>query len=73
MVVKMARVFGVTVDFLIEKRKNASYNKETVNRINAKPKVFCSTSLLSTFKILKPNKHLGSKELIHISIKYKTR
>lgn len=34
MVVKMAKVFSVTVDFLIGEGENASYDKETVNRIN---------------------------------------
>ena len=34
MVAKMAQAFGVTVDFLIGSGENASYNKETVERIN---------------------------------------
>jgi transcriptional regulator with XRE-family HTH domain len=34
MVAKMARAFGVTVDFLIVEGENASYDKETVDRIN---------------------------------------
>lgn len=35
MVAKMARAFGVTVDFfLIGEGENASYDKETVERIN---------------------------------------
>lgn len=34
MVVKMAKVFGVTVDFLIGEGENAYYDKETVERIN---------------------------------------
>jgi transcriptional regulator with XRE-family HTH domain len=34
MVAKMARAFGVTVDFLIGEGENASYEKETVERIN---------------------------------------
>ncbi|WP_262485349.1 helix-turn-helix domain-containing protein [Echinicola pacifica] len=34
MVVKLAKVFGVTVDYLIGEGENASYDKETVNRIN---------------------------------------
>lgn len=34
MVAKMARAFGVTVDFLIGEGENASYDKETVDRIN---------------------------------------
>jgi len=34
MVVKMAKAFGVTVDFLIGEGENASYDKETVERIN---------------------------------------
>lgn len=34
MVAKMARAFNVTVDFLIGEGENASYDKETVERIN---------------------------------------
>ena len=34
MVVKMAKAFGVTVDFLIGESESASYDKETVDRIN---------------------------------------
>ena len=34
MVAKMAQAFGVTVDFLIGSSENASYDKETVERIN---------------------------------------
>ncbi|TWP25367.1 XRE family transcriptional regulator [Apibacter muscae] len=34
MVVKLADVFGVTVDFLVGKSNSASLDKETVNRIN---------------------------------------
>lgn len=34
MVAKMAQVFDVTVDFLIGSGENASYDKETVERIN---------------------------------------
>ncbi|WP_443946627.1 helix-turn-helix domain-containing protein [Pedobacter sp. AW1-32] len=34
MVAKMARAFEVTVDFLIGEGENASYEKETVERIN---------------------------------------
>ena len=34
MVVKMSRAFGVTVDFLIGEGESASYDKETVDRIN---------------------------------------
>ncbi|QRY59771.1 helix-turn-helix domain-containing protein [Sphingobacterium siyangense] len=34
MVAKMAKAFGVTVDFLIGEVENASYDKETVERIN---------------------------------------
>lgn len=34
MVVKMARAFDVTVDFLIGEGENATYDKETVERIN---------------------------------------
>jgi len=34
MVAKMAKAFGVTVDFLIGEGENASYDKETVQRIN---------------------------------------
>ena len=33
MVAKMAQAFGVTVDFLIGSGENASYDKETVERI----------------------------------------
>jgi hypothetical protein len=31
---KMAKAFGVTVDFLIGEGENASYDKETVERIS---------------------------------------
>lgn len=34
MVAKIAKAFGVTVDFLIGEGENASYDKETVERIN---------------------------------------
>lgn len=34
MVAKMAKAFGVTVDFLIGEGENASYDKETVERIS---------------------------------------
>lgn len=34
MVAKMAKAFEVTVDFLIGEGENASYEKETVERIN---------------------------------------
>lgn len=34
MVAKMAKAFGVTVDFLIGEGENASYDKETIERIN---------------------------------------
>jgi len=34
MVAKMAKEFGVTVDFLIGEGENASFDKDTVNRIN---------------------------------------
>jgi transcriptional regulator with XRE-family HTH domain len=34
MVTKMAKAFGVTVDFLIGEGENASYDKDTVDRIN---------------------------------------
>ena len=34
MVTKMAKAFGVMVDFLIREGENASYDKETVERIN---------------------------------------
>ena len=34
MIIKIANAFGVTVDFLISQIENASYDKETVERIN---------------------------------------
>lgn len=34
MVAKMAKEFGITVDYLIGDGENASFDKETVNRIN---------------------------------------
>lgn len=34
MIVKIADAFGVTIDFLIGKSENASFDKETVDRIN---------------------------------------
>ncbi len=43
MVAKMAKVFGVTVDFLIGEGENASYDKETVDRINDIQKMDNST------------------------------
>jgi hypothetical protein len=64
MVAKMAQAFGIMVDFLIGSGVNASYDKETVERINdiqkwmQIPKTFYSTSLIPTSKILKRNKLL---------------
>lgn len=43
MVAKMARAFGVTVDYLIGEGENASYDKETVDRINNIQKMDDST------------------------------
>jgi transcriptional regulator with XRE-family HTH domain len=43
MVSKIAKVFDVTVDFLIGEGENASYDKETVNRINDIQKMDNST------------------------------
>lgn len=43
MVAKMAKVFGVTVDFLIGEGENASYDKEIVERINDIQKMDIST------------------------------
>jgi transcriptional regulator with XRE-family HTH domain len=43
MVAKMAKAFGVTVDFLIGSGENASYDKETVERINDIQKMDDST------------------------------
>ncbi|NOQ75456.1 MAG: helix-turn-helix domain-containing protein [Crocinitomix sp.] len=34
MIVKMANAFNVTVDFLVGQGEHASYDKETINRIN---------------------------------------
>ena len=34
MVAKMAKAFGVTVDYLIGEGENASFDKETVERLN---------------------------------------
>jgi len=34
MVARMAKAFGVTVDYLIGEGENASYDKQTVERIN---------------------------------------
>ncbi len=34
MVAKMAKAFQLTLDFLIGEGENASFDKETVNRIN---------------------------------------
>lgn len=34
MVSKMAKAFGVTVDYLIGEGENASFDKETVERLN---------------------------------------
>jgi transcriptional regulator with XRE-family HTH domain len=43
MVAKLAKVFGVTVDFLIGESENASYDKETVERINDIQKMDANT------------------------------
>ena len=43
MVAKIAKVFDVTVDFLIGEGENASYDKETVDRINDIQKMDNST------------------------------
>ena len=43
MVAKMARAFGVEVDYLIGEGENASYDKETVDRINNIQKMDDST------------------------------
>lgn len=43
MVAKMAKAFGVTIDFLIGEGENASFDKETVERINDIQKMDAST------------------------------
>lgn len=43
MVVKMAKAFDVTVDFLIGDGESSHYDKETVNRINAIQKMDSNT------------------------------
>ena len=43
MVTKMSKAFGVTVDFLIGEGENASYDKETVERINDIQKMDANT------------------------------
>jgi len=43
MVAKMAKAFGVTVDFLIGEGENASYDKETVERISDIQKMDANT------------------------------
>jgi len=64
MVVRMAKAFGVTVDYLIGEGENASYNKQTVERINdiqkmdADTKTSFSMSLIPTSRILKPSRRL---------------
>ena len=62
MVAKTAKAFGVTVDYVIGEGENASFNKETVERLKIfkkwmkELKVYCSTSLIPTSRILKPKK-----------------
>ena len=43
LVAKMAKAFGVTVDFLIGEGENASYDKEMVERINDIQKMDANT------------------------------
>jgi transcriptional regulator with XRE-family HTH domain len=43
MVVKMATAFGVTIDFLIGQGQSATYDKETVERINDIQKMDATT------------------------------
>lgn len=43
MILKMAKAFGVTVDFLTGQSENASFDKETVDRINDIQKMDSST------------------------------
>jgi len=62
MVAKMAKAFGVTVDFLIGEGENASYDKETVERINDIQKMDAETKSVllnvidTTSKISKLNR-----------------
>lgn len=55
----MARAFDVTVDFLIGEGENASYDKETVERINDIQKMYDGTKsgecgFYSSSLLLKP-------------------
>jgi uncharacterized protein YpmS len=43
MIIKIANVLGVTVDFLISQSENSSFDKETVERINDIPKMDTNT------------------------------
>lgn len=43
MIIKIANVFGVTVDFLISQSENASFDKQTVERINDIQKMDANT------------------------------
>ena len=58
----MAKAFGVTVDFLIGEGENASYDKETVERINDIQKMDAETKSVllnvidTTSKISKLNR-----------------
>jgi len=51
MVAKMAKAFGVTVDFLIGSGENASYDKETVERTNDIQKMDADTKSVP-FKVI---------------------
>lgn len=43
MIIKMAKAFNVTVDFLIGQSESATFDKDTVNRINDIQKMDSST------------------------------
>lgn len=56
MVAKMAKAFGVTIDFLVREGENAVLEKEAVERINDIQKMDTGTKfilLILIFKILK--------------------
>lgn len=53
MVAKTAKAFGVTVDYLIGEDENASFDKETVERLNDIQKINVIDTYFQNFKTKK--------------------
>lgn len=78
MVAKMAKAFGVAVDFLIGEGENAFYDKETVERINDIQKMDADTksvlfnvivTYIQNFKTKKLSLNNQSPDLRALSLK----